>query len=53
LRVGKTTIISDILEKNENFELSISYTTRKMRDLEKDGVKFEVFLYTDIKYIYE
>jgi len=38
---------------NYQFELSIPYTIRKMRDLEKDGVKFEVFLYTDIKYIYE
>ena len=41
MRVGKTTIISDILEKNENFELSISYTTRKMRDLEEDGVEYK------------
>ena len=38
--VGKTTVISDILEKNQDFELSISYTTRKMRNLEKDGVEY-------------
>lgn len=38
--VGKTTVISEILEKNLNFELSISYTTRKMRNLERDGVEY-------------
>ena len=32
---GKTTIAKKLLKNNKNIELSISYTTRKKRPLEK------------------
>ena len=34
---GKTTICKKLLTKNKNIELSISYTTRTKRNIEKDG----------------
>ena len=33
---GKTTIAKKLLKNNKNIELSISYTTRKKRPLEKN-----------------
>ena len=33
---GKTTIAKKLLKNNKNIELSISYTTRKKRALEKN-----------------
>ena len=38
--VGKSTIISDILKNNRDFILSVSYTTRKPRQVEKDGIDY-------------
>lgn len=38
--VGKGTVIKGFLEKNPNFKLSISYTTRAMREGEVDGVNY-------------
>jgi guanylate kinase len=38
--VGKSTIIKEILEKNPGIALSVSYTTRPPRTLEKDGVDY-------------
>jgi len=38
--VGKGTVIKEFLAKNPNFKLSISCTTRKMRDGEVDGVNY-------------
>lgn len=37
---GKTTINREILERNENIVYSISYTTRKPRGEEKNGVDY-------------
>lgn len=34
--VGKTTVIKEILKKRSNFELSVSFTTRKIRNGERD-----------------
>ena len=34
---GKTTLAKKILKNNKNIELSISYTTRKKRSLEKNN----------------
>lgn len=38
--VGKGTVISGFLKRNPSFSLSISCTTRKMRDGEADGVNY-------------
>lgn len=38
--VGKGTIISAFLEKNSDFRLSISYTTREKREGEIEGVNY-------------
>ncbi len=37
---GKGTVINKLLSRNDNLELSISYTSRKMRMGEKDGVDY-------------
>ena len=37
---GKGTVISKLLERNENMALSISYTSRPMRGKEVDGVDY-------------
>ena len=34
---GKTTLAKKLLKNNKNIELSISYTTRKKRTLEKNS----------------
>lgn len=38
--VGKGTVISGFLERNKDFSLSISYTTRSIRENEVDGVNY-------------
>lgn len=38
--VGKGTVIEGFLKKNPSYSLSISYTTRKKREGEKDGVNY-------------
>lgn len=38
--VGKGTVIAGFLERNSNFKLSISCTTRPMREGEVDGVNY-------------
>ena len=38
--VGKDTVISHLLKKNDNVSLSISCTTRAPRGEEKDGVDY-------------
>src|SRR5574344_804018 len=38
--VGKGTVIKAFLDKNPNFKLSISFTTRNMREGEIDGVSY-------------
>ena len=38
--VGKGTIIKELLNKNDKFELSISMTSRIIRNGEKDGVNY-------------
>lgn len=37
---GKNTIIKELIKKDSKFVLNISYTTRCMRDGEKDGVDY-------------
>ena len=37
---GKTTICKNIIKKNKNIKLSISYTTRPKRKFEKEGVDY-------------
>lgn len=37
---GKTTIVRDILKQYPEFVFSVSYTTRKRRSVEKDGVDY-------------
>ena len=37
---GKGTIIRELLKKHDDIELSISYTSRKMRGGEVDGVDY-------------
>lgn len=39
--VGKTTIVNEFLKRNQNFSLSVSYTTRGKRKDEKNGVEYE------------
>lgn len=38
--VGKDTIVKELINKNNSFELSISMTSRTIRDGEKDGVNY-------------
>lgn len=38
---GKGAVIDALLQKNENLALSISYTSRKMRDGETEGVEYK------------
>lgn len=38
--VGKTTVIQEVLRKNTDMVLSVSYTTRQPRQGEKDGVDY-------------
>lgn len=38
--VGKGTVIKGFLERNPNFSLSISYTTRERREGEVDGINY-------------
>lgn len=38
---GKGTVIDELLKKSENLTLSISYTSRKMRSGETDGVEYK------------
>lgn len=38
--VGKTTIIKKILSRNQNLEFSVSFTTRKIRENEVEGVDY-------------
>lgn len=38
--VGKGTVIKGFLERNPNFSLSISYTTREKREGEIDGINY-------------
>lgn len=38
--VGKGTVIKGLLERNTNFSLSISYTTREKREGEVEGVNY-------------
>lgn len=38
--VGKGTVINGFLERNQDFSLSISYTTRSRRENEVDGVNY-------------
>ena len=38
--VGKSTIITDILERNHDFTLSVSYTTRPPRRGEREGIDY-------------
>ena len=58
---GKGTVIEKLIERNDNLSLSISYTSRKMREGEVDGKDYifisqpefeeklkSVFLYTVI-----
>lgn len=47
--VGKGTLISGFLERNKDFCLSISYTTRGIREHEQDGVNY--FFTTKEKFI--
>ena len=44
---GKGTVMKRLLEKYENYALSISVTTRKPREGKKDG--FEYFSYTRVE----
>lgn len=37
---GKGTIIQELLKRNENLTLSISYTSRAMRDGDKEGINY-------------
>ncbi len=37
---GKGTVIEELLKRNKNLQLSISYTSRAMREGEKDGVDY-------------
>lgn len=46
--VGKSTIISAILEKNRDFILSVSYTTRPPRKMETEGKDY--FFITRVKF---
>ena len=38
--VGKSTIISKLLKDRKDLEITISYTTRKMREKEQNGVHY-------------
>ena len=38
--VGKTTIVNEFLKKNKNFQLSVSSTTRNLRDKEQENVEY-------------
>jgi guanylate kinase len=38
--VGKSTVIKELLKKNPDVELSVSYTTRPPRTGEKDGIDY-------------
>ena len=38
--VGKGTVLKEFLKKNPNFKLSVSCTTRNMRDGEIDGINY-------------
>ena len=44
---GKTTIVRRLIEEFETLEFSISATTRKPRDYEKEGVDYYFFSNTD------
>lgn len=37
---GKGTVIDELMKRNQNLALSVSYTSRKMRDGEKEGVDY-------------
>lgn len=38
---GKGAVINALLEKNPNLSLSISYTSRAMRDGETEGIEYK------------
>ena len=37
---GKTTVVKKLLQQNTNLEASVSFTTRKMRENEKEGLDY-------------
>ena len=37
---GKTTVVKKLLKQNANLEASVSFTTRKMRENEKEGLDY-------------
>lgn len=41
--VGKGTLVSEVLKKNKNIELSVSATTRNPRPNEADGINYHFF----------
>lgn len=47
--VGKGTVINGFLKKNPQFGLSISYTTRQIREGEQDGVNYFYISKEDFK----
>jgi guanylate kinase len=47
--VGKGTVLKGFLEKNSDFSLSISYTTREKREGEVDGINYFYVFKEDFK----
>ena len=37
---GKTTVVKKLLQQSTNLEASVSFTTRKMRENEKEGLDY-------------
>ena len=46
---GKTTLAKRLLKNNKNIELSVSYTTRKKRPLEKNSKDYNFVTEEDFK----